>query len=130
MPNRTSLPLTVYGVKCGFSASSPAISPGPTGEPIPLVGNLRTLRLGLKGEPLARWASPLCIATWFPRALPWAWRTAPLRGGDGVQSGAELKCSHHEYSLKFCAGQARIGLRKIDPGSWIRVGRKCAGFLP
>ena len=62
--------------------------------------------LGVKGEPLARWADRVCIATWFPRALPWAWRTAPLRGGDGVQSGAEPECNHHEYALEFCAGQA------------------------
>ncbi len=61
--------------------------------------------LGLKGEPLARWADRVYIVTWFPRALPWAWRIAPLRGGDGLRGGTEPECNHQEYALEFCAGQ-------------------------
>ena len=59
---------------------------------------------------MARWADRVCIATWFPRALPWAWRTAPLRGGDGLHGGTEPECNHHEYALEFCAGQTRTTL--------------------
>ena len=59
---------------------------GSTGQPFPLVdtfplaNRVRGLRPGLKGEPLARWADHVSIATCFPRALAWAGRTAPLRG--------------------------------------------------
>ena len=37
----------------------------------------------------------------FPRALPWAGRTPPLRGGDGSDDGTEPECRHYEYPFKF-----------------------------
>ena len=39
--------------------------------------------LGLKGESLARWPLRVCIATWFPRALPALGEPAPLLTGMG-----------------------------------------------
>ena len=33
----------------------------------------------------------------FPRALPWAGRTAPLRGGGGLGGGTELGCRCQEH---------------------------------
>ena len=41
----------------------------------------------------------------FPRALPWAGRTAPLRGGGGLGGGTELGCRCQEHSLKCSEAQ-------------------------
>ena len=91
------------GVACGLAR--PLVPQGAPPRPFPLVDNLRRLRLGLKGEPWARWTDRDCIATQFPRALPWAGRTAPLRGRDGL-AGGTLEYSRHEPSLEWCAAQA------------------------
>ncbi len=62
--------------------------------------------LGLKGESLARWAARVCIATWFPRALPALGEPRPVAHGDGLHDGTEPECDHHEHALEFCAGQS------------------------
>ena len=67
--------------------------------------------LGVKGEPLARWADRVCIATWFPRALPWAWRPPPF--------GAEMECKAEQNRNVTITSTRRI-LRR--PG-WSRRGQ-------
>ncbi len=75
-----------------FGSLSPEAHPGESyanaelfsAQPFSLVDDLCGLRLGLKGEPLARWADRVCISVRFPKAMPRAGRTAPLRGRAGL----------------------------------------------
>ena len=85
-----------------------------------------------------------CIALWswrLPGRMP-RWgiargRRSPARG-PGARRGTRKVMRHCIPCIALRARRSRsgslrsahTGLRKIDPGSWIRVGRKCASFLP
>ncbi len=64
-------------------------------------------------------------------------RRSPARG-PGARRGTRKVMRHCIPCIALRTRRSRSGslrsphpgLRKIDPGSWIRVGRKCASFLP